>query len=61
MRTDTNKEEQKSIFLCVLGFHSRMMTYLKATEKDKIKITKNIFINVSNDHTFSKVNIKKKN
>ena len=39
-------------------FHllSRTMTYLKATEKGGIKITKDTFITISNNHTFLKAN-----
>ena len=38
------------------GFLSRTMTYVKATEKGGIKITKVTFINKYNDHAFLIVN-----
>ena len=50
MRTNKNKQEQKCH--AFFGFLSRPTTYLKATERGGINITKDTFINISNDRNF---------
>ena len=43
----------------LFGFLSRTTTYLKATEEEGIKMTKDTVVNVSNARTFFIVHLKK--